>query len=231
MRHCRSPGYRGTDAGWSSQVARWAHNPKVAGSNPAPVTKKFSRQASRPALFLLGGRRVAELAQNWDNRPGATCLSSRRETAALGRVFPSRSSEVSRRRQGGHGKRSRHRTVRRNLSDSEALEGTRLWCFGDRRVARRKRLSSGLHSSVRESGIRPPRVPEEVAVRSPDRPTGCRSRRRTPKNRRERLRGALWQAEVLNRKNRSPGELETCSRTWGSPTPMSVRPSFAWPMP
>ena len=27
-------------AGWSSPVARWAHNPKVAGSNPAPATKK-----------------------------------------------------------------------------------------------------------------------------------------------------------------------------------------------
>ncbi len=25
-------------AGWSSQVARRAHNPKVAGSNPAPAT-------------------------------------------------------------------------------------------------------------------------------------------------------------------------------------------------
>src|SRR5712691_11171931 len=28
----------GSDAGWSSPVARWAHNPKVAGSNPAPAT-------------------------------------------------------------------------------------------------------------------------------------------------------------------------------------------------
>src|SRR4030095_1497343 len=27
-----------SDAGWSSLVARWAHNPKVAGSNPAPAT-------------------------------------------------------------------------------------------------------------------------------------------------------------------------------------------------
>ncbi len=27
-------------AGWSSQVARWAHNPKAAGSNPAPATKE-----------------------------------------------------------------------------------------------------------------------------------------------------------------------------------------------
>src|SRR3954453_21947090 len=28
------------DAGWSSQVARRAHNPEVAGSNPAPATAK-----------------------------------------------------------------------------------------------------------------------------------------------------------------------------------------------
>ena len=27
-----------TDAGWSSSVARWAHNPEVAGSNPVPAT-------------------------------------------------------------------------------------------------------------------------------------------------------------------------------------------------
>ena len=34
-----------SDAGWSSLVARRAHNPKVAGSNPAPATKygRFSR--------------------------------------------------------------------------------------------------------------------------------------------------------------------------------------------
>ena len=28
----------GTDAGWSSSVARRAHNPEVAGSNPVPAT-------------------------------------------------------------------------------------------------------------------------------------------------------------------------------------------------
>ena len=28
-----------TDAGWSSSVARWAHNPEVVGSNPAPATR------------------------------------------------------------------------------------------------------------------------------------------------------------------------------------------------
>ncbi len=27
------------DAGWSSSVARWAHNPEVAGSNPVPATR------------------------------------------------------------------------------------------------------------------------------------------------------------------------------------------------
>ena len=27
------------NAGWSSLVARWAHNPKVEGSNPSPATK------------------------------------------------------------------------------------------------------------------------------------------------------------------------------------------------
>jgi hypothetical protein len=28
-------------AGWSSQVARRAHNPKVTGSNPVPATNDF----------------------------------------------------------------------------------------------------------------------------------------------------------------------------------------------
>jgi hypothetical protein len=31
------------DAGWSSSVARWAHNPEVAGSNPVPATTPESR--------------------------------------------------------------------------------------------------------------------------------------------------------------------------------------------
>ena len=28
-------------AGWSSSVARWAHNPEVVGSNPSPATMFF----------------------------------------------------------------------------------------------------------------------------------------------------------------------------------------------
>src|SRR5215218_9734921 len=35
----------GRAAGWSSQVARRAHNPEVAGSNPAPATQKSPAQA------------------------------------------------------------------------------------------------------------------------------------------------------------------------------------------
>jgi len=40
-----------------------------------------------------------------------------------------------------------------------------------------------VHGSVRESRVRPPRVPEEVAVRHPDGQTRCRSDRRTAENR------------------------------------------------
>ena len=35
-----------SDAGWSSPVARRAHNPKVAGSNPAPATIRRPRSAT-----------------------------------------------------------------------------------------------------------------------------------------------------------------------------------------
>jgi hypothetical protein len=34
-------------AGWSSLVARWAHNPKVVGSNPAPATKFHGHRPSK----------------------------------------------------------------------------------------------------------------------------------------------------------------------------------------
>ena len=40
-----------TDAGWSSLVARRAHNPKVVGSNPAPATTLKSLAFAR--LFCL----------------------------------------------------------------------------------------------------------------------------------------------------------------------------------
>jgi hypothetical protein len=39
------------DAGWSSLAARRAHNPKVAGSNPAPATKNEKSRPQRGRLF------------------------------------------------------------------------------------------------------------------------------------------------------------------------------------
>ncbi len=40
-------------AGWSSLVARWAHNPKVAGSNPAPATNKIKDLRSSVSPFFV----------------------------------------------------------------------------------------------------------------------------------------------------------------------------------
>lgn len=40
------------DAGWSSLVARRAHNPKVAGSNPAPATKTFLPPSDIPSIHF-----------------------------------------------------------------------------------------------------------------------------------------------------------------------------------
>jgi hypothetical protein len=56
---------RTSDAGWSSLEARWAHNPEVAGSNPAPATSlvDFHLQnwmhpiVVNPALPKCSGRR------------------------------------------------------------------------------------------------------------------------------------------------------------------------------
>ena len=47
--------YVKVDAGWSSPVARQAHNLKVAGSNPAPATKKQKPGSSGLLLFGAGG--------------------------------------------------------------------------------------------------------------------------------------------------------------------------------
>ena len=38
-----------TNAGWSSLVARRAHNPKVVGSNPAPATNLFYGEVAQLA--------------------------------------------------------------------------------------------------------------------------------------------------------------------------------------
>src|SRR5690242_8865986 len=49
---------QGHDAGWSSPVARQAHNLKVLGSNPSPATKKTPPELRFRRRFCL---RAAEL--------------------------------------------------------------------------------------------------------------------------------------------------------------------------
>jgi hypothetical protein len=54
--------YAGLLAGWSSQVARWAHNPEVAGSNPAPATKKaLVRAVLGQGFFFPTARLLTDL--------------------------------------------------------------------------------------------------------------------------------------------------------------------------
>lgn len=51
------------NAGWSSPVARQAHNLKAAGSNPAPATKHIHINAKRPAaagLLAFGANLATE---------------------------------------------------------------------------------------------------------------------------------------------------------------------------
>ena len=49
-----------TDAGWSSLVARRAHNPKVVGSNPAPATNLMLKvvivKSPRAPLYNHGAK-------------------------------------------------------------------------------------------------------------------------------------------------------------------------------
>ena len=47
-----------TIAGWSSSVARWAHNPEVAGSNPVPATKSPGQRHLASGLALFSGAEV-----------------------------------------------------------------------------------------------------------------------------------------------------------------------------
>jgi hypothetical protein len=65
LRAARQPTYSGfTDAGWSSSVARWAHNPEVAGSNPAPATT-FRRWVAVPNR----GRDLRFYVASWSVSP------------------------------------------------------------------------------------------------------------------------------------------------------------------
>ena len=52
-------------AGWSSLVARRAHNPKVVGSNPAPATIRISNPLLAGFLLAISAAQAAVLADRW----------------------------------------------------------------------------------------------------------------------------------------------------------------------
>src|SRR5438093_12677141 len=62
-------------AGWSSLVARWAHNPKVGGSNPPPATK--------PKLYAISCLNRVERAANQSQLAPISSHSSRCRYAAF----------------------------------------------------------------------------------------------------------------------------------------------------
>ena len=49
------------DAGWSSLVARRAHNPKVVGSNPAPATSKLDTNWGNSPIFIFRDMRIEDI--------------------------------------------------------------------------------------------------------------------------------------------------------------------------
>src|SRR5690606_27122380 len=93
-------------AGWSSLVARWAHNPKVAGSNPAPATINVFRDLQTfagPFFHVRKGRLYTTLyttasARRDHKRP----QRSRKERSRNGQSYQTR-KHVLRAIRGGQG--------------------------------------------------------------------------------------------------------------------------------
>mgnify|MGYP000866713395 CR=1 FL=1 len=82
--------YRAADinAGWSSPVARQAHNLKVVGSNPTPATNNKIQKAARKkaALIMLVGE--YKKGENYGNKiMGATYIGENAKGyAGIGRI-------------------------------------------------------------------------------------------------------------------------------------------------
>ena len=91
-------------AGWSSPVARWAHNPKVAGSNPAPATNKINNLRSDGRSGKLPIRKITvsgtgySLAASMKSRPvhRHSWQSGRRHAASVQLHLHRRSGLVQR---------------------------------------------------------------------------------------------------------------------------------------
>ena len=95
-------------AGWSSLVARRAHNPEVVGSNPAPATKNFKVIGQvRWPFFVLWRRSFCSVAVLWQltmankgksgsGKHGGHCAWQRRKLApGVGRAAVVSRQEVA----------------------------------------------------------------------------------------------------------------------------------------
>ena len=82
-----------TDAGWSSLAARRAHNPKVAGSNPAPATNQIKCTKQMKGLqhcksfFVFGWRGTGLAPYNKKPAEAGLCLGQTAQ-ACLRRAAP-----------------------------------------------------------------------------------------------------------------------------------------------
>src|SRR3546814_1027746 len=85
------------DAGWSSPVARQAHNLKVVGSNPTPATNKKARVPMGSRAFCLPNARRLKRPTDRPTCGGELPVSPITVAPAKG-VSESRASERGRRR-------------------------------------------------------------------------------------------------------------------------------------
>ncbi len=65
------------NAGWSSSVARWAHNPEVAGSNPVPATDEEAPEQLFRGLFVSLVCRRIRRCRSRARYPSTAAVSSR----------------------------------------------------------------------------------------------------------------------------------------------------------
>ena len=117
----RRPTAAGQDAGWSSPVARQAHNLKAAGSNPAPATIITSTPPKPPHATASGAFVVPGAWRSTKAAAGMT-LIARSTFCAGARSMPSTSAVMS----GGHGTQRRPRLVGSSPERALRLEAGRM---------------------------------------------------------------------------------------------------------
>ena len=75
-----------TDAGWSSLVARRAHNPKVVGSNPAPATNIIN--TLKGVFFVSALRKIFHVIQGTAQRRSPALFQPFGNTILLAASMP-----------------------------------------------------------------------------------------------------------------------------------------------